>query len=270
MLFKKKKKQPVIEKEEPKTISLMEDLQLIADCYRANVFYYYKVNNYWRSVFNKFFNQVKFHFPDRRFIVVSRLDFIGMADRQGILYFSREEDKTGRVRTFKSKALFNCSLGCDYDFIRTCPSAVLKDGIDKGNLVFQVHPSLVNMGSRELITPTPIGGKPSEELVLKTIFNALWGIVTEPKRNVINTPVELVAVSADPKERPDCYYLKSNQAYIGVSKYMVPEDNIMVGKDKEGKKIVKFTPTPFGYIIWLKPDSDGGVMERVGWLYSRV
>jgi hypothetical protein len=62
----------------------------------------------------------------------------------------------------------------------------------------------------------------------------------------------------------------SNETYVGASKYVVPEDSIMVGRDSERKKEIKFTPTPFGYIIWLNPDIDGGIVEKVGWLYSRV
>ena len=70
--------------------------------------------------------------------------------------------------------------------------------------------------------------------------------------------------------RPDCDYVKSNERPAGVSKYVVPEDNILVGKGKDNEKEIKFTPTPFGYIIWLSPDVDGGIVEKVGWLYSRV
>ena len=43
-----------------------------------------------------------------------------------------------------------------------------------------------------------------------------------------------------------------------------------VSVNGESEKEIKFTPTPFGYIIWLSPDVDGGIVEKVGWLYSRV
>lgn len=252
--------------EKPPIKPLLEDLQFISDCYRA--FFKVGVNDSWKVVFREFFKQVKFHFGDRRFLVVTRSDFVDMADRQGILVFSREEDKTGRMGTFKSRTLFNCSLGFVYDFIKTVPSVTLKDGIEAGNLVFQVHQGVIEKGGRKLVTT--IQHESPEEITARAIFNALWGIFTEPKRNVIGTPIELAATSVASGFRPDCDYVKSNERPAGVSKYVVPEDNILVGKGKDNEKEIKFTPTPFGYIIWLSPDVDGGIVEKVGWLYSRV
>lgn len=258
-------KEVVKEPKKVETKSLIEDLQFVSDCYRT--FFRTNVNDSWRNIFREFFKQLKFHFSDKRFFLVRRSDFISMAERQGILEFTREEDKTGRMKSFKSRALFNCSLGYVYDFIRTVPSVTLKNGISEGNLMFQVNQAVINRGGRKLVT---IHQETPEEITVRTIFSALWGLVTESRRNVIGTPMELVTTSATKDSVPDCRYIMSNETYVGASKYVVPEDSIMVGRDSGSKKEIKFTPTPFGYIIWLNPDADGGIVEKVGWLYSRV
>ena len=250
--------------EEPKTKPLIEDLQFVADCYK--VFFRTNVNDSWRGIFREFFKQLKFHFKDKRFLLVRRSDFISMAERQGILEFTREEDKTGRMKSFKSRTLFNCSLGYVYDFTRTVPSVTLKNGISEGNLMFQVNQAVIDRGGRKLVT---VHQETPEEITARTIFSALWGLVTEPRRNVIGTPMELVTTSATKDSAPDCRYVMSNETYVGASKYVVPEDSIMIGRDLEKKKEIKFTPTPFGYIIWLSPDADSGMVEKVGWLYSK-